>query len=196
MAACNKKEEDPLEGAIDLGANDIGVLNFAYALEQLEAAFYTQVILTPYSGLKANATEYKLLQDIRDHEIAHREFFRKVLGPGAIKDLTPDFSSIDFAKRTQVLETARMFEDVGVSAYNGAGQLLSIDAFLEVAGKIVSVEARHAAAIRDLIQMGPFADSTIVGEDAMDPTRKPEEVLALVAPFLKEKLNYKNLPTS
>ncbi len=200
ISACNKKEEDPFEGAINLGSGDIGVLNLAYALEQLEAAFYTQVILTPYDGLKANTVdaknELKLLTDIRDHEIAHREFFRRVLGTNAIQDLTPVFTSIDFFKRTSVLAAAKVFEDTGVAAYNGAGQLLSTDAYLEVAGKIVSVEARHAAAIRDLIQMGTFADSTIVGDDAMDPARKPEEIVAAVAPFLKEKLNYKNLPTS
>jgi hypothetical protein len=35
--------------AVDLGEGDVGILNFAYALEQLEAAFYTQVTKTPYS---------------------------------------------------------------------------------------------------------------------------------------------------
>ena len=30
--------------AADLGSGDIGVLNYAYALEQLEAAFYTQAV--------------------------------------------------------------------------------------------------------------------------------------------------------
>ncbi len=195
LASCSK-EEDPLEGAIDLGANDTGVLNFAFALEQLEAAFYTQVILTPYTGLKVTDLEYKLLLDIRDHEIAHREFFRKALGTAAIKDLTPDFSSIDFAKRTSVLAAAKTFEDVGVSAYNGAGKLLTTDVYLEIAGKIVSVEARHAAAIRDLILMGTFADSTVIDQDGLDVVRRPEDVLVEVSPFIKEKLNIKNLPVS
>ena len=36
--------------AADLGEGDIGVLNYAYALEQLEAAFYTMVIDSPYCG--------------------------------------------------------------------------------------------------------------------------------------------------
>ena len=34
--------------SVDLGTGDVGILNYAYALEQLEAAFYTQVIATPY----------------------------------------------------------------------------------------------------------------------------------------------------
>ena len=34
---------------VNLGKGDIGILNYAYALEQLEAAFYIQVLTTPYS---------------------------------------------------------------------------------------------------------------------------------------------------
>lgn len=33
--------------AADLGEGDIGVLNYAYALEQLETAFYTMVVDSP-----------------------------------------------------------------------------------------------------------------------------------------------------
>jgi len=64
--------------AADLGAGDIGVLNYAYALEQLEAAFYIQVAKTPYEGI--TKAELSNLKAIRDHEIAHREFLRKALG--------------------------------------------------------------------------------------------------------------------
>ena len=75
-AGCNKDEvvsNGTLDG-VDLGTGDIGILNYAYALEQLEAAFYTQVIATQFSGI--SSSEVTLLTDIRDHEIAHREFFK------------------------------------------------------------------------------------------------------------------------
>jgi hypothetical protein len=36
-------EEAFAQAPVDLGAGDTGVLNYAYALEQLEAAFYTEV---------------------------------------------------------------------------------------------------------------------------------------------------------
>ena len=49
-----------------------------------------------------------------------------------------------------ILKNAEMFEDLGVSAYNGAGKYLTSATNLTLAGKIVSVEARHAAAIRDI----------------------------------------------
>ena len=51
---------------------------------------------------------------------------------------------MDFNSRDSVLKTARTFEDLGVAAYNGAGQLLERGEYLLLAGKIVSVEARHA----------------------------------------------------
>ncbi|HEX8316461.1 MAG TPA: ferritin-like domain-containing protein, partial [Flavisolibacter sp.] len=155
MAGCNRDDDGATEG-VNLGSGDTGVLNYAYALEQLEAAFYTQVMASPYSGMSALETEY--LRDIRDHEIAHREFFKAALGSNAIQGLEVNFSSINFASRDSVLGTAKAFEDLGVAAYNGAGKLLTSADFLTLAGKIVSVEARHAALIRDLISNGSFAD--------------------------------------
>ena len=36
----------------DLGQGDVGVLNYAYALEQLEADFYTKVVNNFYRNLQ------------------------------------------------------------------------------------------------------------------------------------------------
>jgi hypothetical protein len=130
--SCSKDngEGENHNGTVNLGSGDTGVLNYAYALEQLEAAFYIQVMATPYTGMTALETEY--LRDIRDHEIAHREFFKNALGSNAIPGLEVNFSSINFSNRDSVLGTARAFEDLGVSAYNGAGRLLTSAAFLNV----------------------------------------------------------------
>ena len=56
--------------AADLGEGDIGVLNYAYALEQLEAAFYTAVIDNPYEGISADETEQ--VEDPAGADLAHR----------------------------------------------------------------------------------------------------------------------------
>lgn len=190
--ACHKDDDE--DNGIDLGSEDTGILNYAYALEQLEAAFYTQVMLTPFSGM--TATETALLTDIRDHEIAHREFFKNALASKAIPGLEVNFGSINFSSRDSVLTTARAFEDLGVSAYNGAGKLISSPDYLLLAGKIVSVEARHAALIRDLLSNGSFADSTAIDANGLDLAKAPGEVLATAASFLKSKLNAGNLPTT
>jgi len=190
-AGCKKDDDDD---GINLGSNDVGVLNYAYALEQLEAAFYIRVTQSFYSGITANEQAY--FSDIRDHEIAHREFFKTALAGNAIQGLTPDFSSVNFNDRTSVLETAKAFEDLGVSAYNGAGKLLTNPDYLLIAGKIVSVEARHAAAVRDLISNGTFAGIDVVNAQGLDVSRTPAEVLAIAGTFIKEKLNAGNLPKS
>jgi len=200
--ACGKEEDSPFFPStdVDLGSGDFGILNYAYALEQLEAAFYVQVLNTPYASMPA--IESELLRDIRDHEVAHREFFKNALGTNAIKALEVNFSSIDFANRASVLGTAKAFEDLGVSAYNGAGKLLQSADFLLLAGKIVSVEARHAAIIRELITPGSFADLGSLAPlgannaSALDGALMPKDVLAIAAGFLKTKVTGNNLPTS
>src|SRR5690349_636326 len=54
LYACKMDDNNmstPPAGSIDLGKGDVGILNYAYALEQLEAAFYTAVIASPYAGI-------------------------------------------------------------------------------------------------------------------------------------------------
>lgn len=182
------------QGAVDLGKGDTGILNYAYALEQLEAAFYSQVISTPYSGM--NSAETQILTDIRNHEIAHRELFKTALGKKAIPALQVNFTTINFGSRDSVLGTAKTFEDLGVAAYNGAGQLLKDVNYLLLAGKIVSVEARHAATIRDLISpmSASFAGDDAVDANGLDKALMPSAVLAAAAPFIRTPVTAKKLP--
>lgn len=195
VAASSCKKDDIVNNSgVNLGSGDVGILNYAYALEQLEAAFYTKIIATPYANISAMEMAY--LKDIRDHEIAHREFFKAALASNAIQSLDVDFSSIDFTNRANVLATAKAFEDLGVSAYNGAGKLISNPDYLTLAGKIVSVEARHAAWIRDIITMGSFADMTAVDANGLDKARMPDDVLTIAGTYIKTKLNATNLPTN
>ncbi|MBA2626832.1 MAG: ferritin-like domain-containing protein [Gemmatimonadales bacterium] len=164
-------------GAVNLGTGDTAILNYAYALEQLEAAFYVQVATSFYSG--ATASEQAILTDIRDHEVIHREFLKAALGAAAIGALSVNFTSIDFTSRASVLGAAKAFEDLGVSAYNGAGKLLTNPDYLVVAGKIVSVEARHAATIRDLLapKTASFAGGDVVDANGLDVVNTPATVL-------------------
>ena len=197
LAGCDNDDNmDPNPASVDLGSGDIGILNYAYALEQLEAAFYTQVVATPYSGI--TDAEKTLLMDIRDHEIVHRDFFKAALGNNAIGNLEVNFSSIDFNSRASVLGAAKLFEDTGVQAYNGAGNLIKDGGNLLLAGKIVSVEARHAAAIRDLLMPNStsFAGDDVVDSNGLDKAIKPADILAAVKPYVKTTINASNLPTA
>jgi hypothetical protein len=180
--------------AAELGDGDIGVLNYAYALEQLEAAFYTQVIATPFSGMREN--DQVILTSIRDHEIAHRDFLKKALGRNAIGGLEVDFSAVNFNSRRSVLGTADVFENLGVAAYNGAGQLISNPDYLIAAGSIVSIEARHAAAIADLIN--PYSAQAVgkgnVDAKGLDGALLPSQVLPKAAPFVVTPVTAATLP--
>jgi hypothetical protein len=182
---------------IALGSGDTGVLNYAFALEQLEAAFYTMAVARPYGGM--TAAELTLLTEIRDHEIVHREFLRAALGTAAIGTLSFDFSTVNFMNRASVLATAKVFEDLGVAAYNGAGQLLTDAGLLLFAGKIVSVEARHASAIRDLLEPGSTAfagDDVVTVDTGLDGAQAPAMVLGSAGGFVRNAIDASALPTS
>jgi hypothetical protein len=175
------------QNAVDFGGGDAGVLNYAYALEQLEAAFYTQVLASPYAGMSGG--ERSLLRDIRDHEIAHRAFFARTLGRNRIPDLTPNFSAVNFDDRTSVLTTASTFEDLGVAAYNGGGAAIQSPRILAAAGSIVSVEARHAETLRNLI-----GTPGVVNAQGLDRALLPSQVLPQAAPFIATPVTASQLP--
>lgn len=195
-SACKKDRNDYT--GVYLGSGDIAILNYAYALEQLEAAFYTNVVANAAFSTQFSADEQTFLTDIRDHEVAHREFFKTALGAKAIASLELNLTSINFADRSSVLATAKAFEDLGVSAYNGAGYLIKSAAYLTLAGKIVSVEARHAAYIRDLVSPNTFVASDVVavGSTGLEYSKSPSQVLAIAGTYITTKINSEDLPTS
>ena len=202
LAGCDDDDDDNggnnnnnNENRLDVGSGDLGILNYAYALEQLEAAFYAQVVGGAYFA-GASAAEKAIFSDLKDHEAIHAAFFKQALGSNAIKALEPDFSGIDFAARTTpagsakmgVLQASMAFEDLGVAAYNGAARFITSVDYLTLAGKIVSVEARHAAVIRELIAPNTFVANDVV--DVMnlgtERSKRPPVVLDMANNFLKE----------
>ena len=184
-------------GPAQFGAGDTGVLNYAYALEQLEAAFYTAVVGSFYAG--ATADERQILTDIRDHEVIHRDFLKAALADQALRTLEFDFTSVDFASRQSVLDAAIKFENLGVAAYNGATFLLDNPDFLTAAAKIASVEARHAAVLA-LVQnpnSEAFANDVLVEpESGLDDYSSPNQVLDQADLFVVTEIDASQLPTT
>ncbi len=194
----------PQGGVFDLGGNDLGVLTYAYALEQLEADFYTKVVNASGFTSTFNITEQRVLEDLYKHEVIHREFFKAALTgalPNPNRMLLPDlafnYGNLNFNSRDQVLATSKALEDTGVAAYNGAGRLLSNPDYLLLAGKIVSVEARHASAIRSLINPNSkdFAGDDVVNPfTGLDVKMNPSEVLAIADGFITTPFTARFLP--
>ena len=209
FAACGDDDEGTptspgvKSATLDL-ANDTGILNYLYALEQLEAAFYVRVIQES-TAAGFNAIERRLLQDMRNHEFIHRESLRALLGAGRLPDLRIDgrYGGTNFRSRASVLETARIFEDLGVSAYNNAGRYLTNAGNLLIAAKIVSVEARHSAIVRDLIDDTSgnggrlFAGDDVVDENGLDNKGQPAtitEVLGAAGVYIDSTITPINMP--
>lgn len=182
-------------GVFDLGGGDFGVLTYAYALEQLEADFYTKVVNGNNFGSIFSSEEQQVLSDLYAHEVIHREFFKAALSgalPNPSSQLLPalefDYSTVNFGDRLSVLNTAKVLEDTGVAAYNGAGRLITSGDYLLLAGKIVSVEARHASAIRSLLNPDSkdFAGDDVVSAlNGLDQAKTPAQIIAAAGGFFE-----------
>lgn len=195
VAGCREDDYDfPMNNVFDLGKGDIGILNYAYALEQLEADFYTKVVNNFYRGISDK--ERQLFTDIYHHEVIHRDFFQAAIS-GATSNILPKlefkYDGVDFNSRDSILATSKALEDTGVAAYNGAGKYITNLDYLVIAGKIVSVEARHASAIRDLINpgSGAFSGDDVIDANGLDVAKEPKEIIAAAGAFYKTPFTWK-----
>lgn len=136
----------------------IDTLNFALTLEYLESNFYIQAVA---SGIVPSGDAMNALTTIRDHENEHVNFLKTAITAAGGTPVSFMASGFDFtAKGTfpnvfsdygTLLAVAQTFEDTGVRAYKGqAGNLISNNDYLTAALQIHSVEARHAAHIREM----------------------------------------------
>jgi len=164
-----------VSGAFAKGGGDVDILNFALTLEFLEADFYN--VTGKKVGLSGKAKT--LAREIGDHEAQHVDALKatiKKLGGTPVK--SPKFS-FPVTNQQGFLKLAQTLEDTGVGAYNGAAPAIQSKDVLAAAGSIVQVEARHAAAIRNLrgSKPAPFAfDKAIMKAD----------VLKAVTPLIKK----------
>jgi len=140
--------------ASGLSANDVGILNYALVLEYLQASFYTEAEQSgALSGKTAQAANV-----VGATERAHVKAFQNLLGSKAVKRPLFDFQGVTEAQQA-FLKTAVAFEDLAVAAYKGQAPKLQSSAVLAAAVGIHSVEARHAAWMRELFGITPAVNA-------------------------------------
>jgi hypothetical protein len=158
--------------------SDLDILNYALTLEYLEAAAYKAINDAGVLSGRA-ATYFKAFgQHEQDHVDALLATIPK-LGGTPVASPTFNFSGVPTSP-AEIVTFFQTVESVGVSAYLGAAPSIKNFDVLEAALAIHAVEAEHASALADLVAPG----TDLFAPSAFEAPRTPEQVLAIVAPFL------------
>lgn len=136
-------------GSAPSAAQDVRILNFLLGLEYLQAAFYSEA---SRNGALSGELE-RLAEVVGHHERAHVAFLRQTLGADAVAEPTFDLGDTA-ADPDTFLASALALEEAVVAAYIGQGGNLTVDAVKPVV-RILPVEGRHTAWIRDISRKNP-----------------------------------------
>ncbi|GAB2769818.1 hypothetical protein GCM10027175_03830 [Hymenobacter latericoloratus] len=209
LAGCNDDDDvTPVttSNTLVLTANTVGLLNYLYLLEQLQAAFFQKVVDAFPDDFTAD--DRAAFTDLRDHEVIHRETLKYTLDTNAYdvnlgtNALAFKFDSFNLSSRSGAYAAARTLKDLSVAAYNGISRMLLTDAaervtfqaHLKLLVKMASVESRHAAFVREQLQSNSFAAPDVVDTNGLDGAKTPAEVAPLIAAYLPITLNVAALP--
>jgi hypothetical protein len=109
--------------------------------------------------------------DIANDERAHVTLLRTALGTARIAKPNINLNALGFGFQSQnyFLILARIFEDIGVSAYAGGAGLLTTPAVITTAARILAAEAEHVSAIRLQIALYQLLASPIDAVDLVPP---------------------------
>ena len=177
------------QGPEDDWVPTLEVLNYALTLEHLEAAYYQQGLeefsdselmnaeVLCQRNEELNAQVPERLRSIRNHEMAHVEQLSAViqkLGGTPVERAEYEFP---YETPSEFLQLAATFETTGVSAYDGAINLLSEDSLLTASATIATVEGRHSAFLNEITGKSPFPR-------AFDEAKSMEEIKEIVSQFI------------
>ena len=156
-------------------ASDISILNFALTLEYLEAEFYALAV----KNGKLTGETRRFATVVAQHEAVHVAFLKKVLGARAVARPKFDFKGTTDEQAT-FQATAQTLEDTGVHAYLGQVANIKTKPVLIGAGRILPVEARHAAWIRDIRFSGGTNPPTTPAPGSFEDPFTRARVLSIV----------------
>lgn len=178
------------------GITDADILNFALNLEYLEAEFYTLAttgktidqaagIAITGSGAPGPTTGGQqvilfttgllpLIQEIAADEQAHVKLIRGALTAAGVTPIAKPAINLSalgfgFVNQNDFLQLARIFEDIGVTAYAGAAGLIQNNSILQTAAEILATEAEHSGSLRTLSAMWNLPSMALDGVDILPP---------------------------
>lgn len=172
-----------------------GLLYYAYLMAMGQATTYQKVVDAPPSDL--STAERAIFADMRDHAVVHRETLKYLIDPTLATAIFPaDFAfsltPFTLTSRAGVLAAAQQLEDLVAAAYPLIVPLFSnANSYKRtLLLKMSTVQARHAATVRDLLTPGGFASSAVVDGTGQLITKTPTEVLNALAPFVAPYVLY------
>lgn len=149
--------------------------------EHLESAFYAQGFATfpdeEFRLLGLNDQSIESLKQVGRTEATHVEFLLGAIAGAGFKPVQACEYAFNFDTAANMVQTARVLEAIGVSAYLGAAPLITDPAILGAAAGIATIEARHQSFIR-------VAQATEAIPAAFDTPLGPRAVFTLAAPFI------------
>ena len=117
-------------------------------------------------------------QNIAVDEINHVVLLRTALTANGVTPVAKPAINLDallglgagLGNQTSFLVLARIFEDIGVTAYGGGAQYLSNSPYLTTAARIIAVEGEHVGNIRyQLARLGIPAGAALDAADVLPP---------------------------
>ena len=193
LAACGGDDDEaasdspPPASAVDNNKSDLEILNYALTLEFLEADFYAQVI---DSGMVKDPKVVTIAKKFGSTEQEHVDALTatiKKLGGKPVAAPKSNFGPTFDKGLMATLEAAADVENLGAAAYLGQAGSIKNKEVLAAALAIHTVEARHAAALNELVGRGFGGGGGLKGSLPDGPFAKPMDmkaVLAAVKPFL------------
>lgn len=153
---------------------DVAILNYALTLEYLEAAFYAEAVARGRFAGEVGA----FAKLVAAHEAAHVAYLRRALGRAAVKSPRFDFKDTT-TDETKFKTTAFALENTGVKAYAGQATHIKQAAVVAAAVSILTIEARHAAAIAAILGRIPGRDG-VTPDGAFDTALGRRAILRAV----------------
>jgi len=173
LTACSEAVDPTASAVIDLGT-ETGLLNFIYAVQQLELDYYSRIMwTTPFPGLLA--TEATTLNNAINQLTTSTQNLRTAIPAGRITDVIVFRTGhvIDPSDRGSVLTNAQIIEDAAAAGFAAVVGLVHTPSVVTLASTLAAQAAGRAAAIR-----------TMAGSPAAPVTsRPPRDVVLTLEPY-------------